>query len=122
MFWRLDRTYLDKAVNTVGTFFPAFKRVGFTVPKARGGIETTGKDRLLRGLSCRMIQYAKPLPCAGAFQELFNKWYGVVACWDVEVDSLHEVFSVLLMPGRNQDLHLGEQGLALLFEGGISEL
>ena len=58
----------------------------------------------------------------GTFYELFDKWGGIFAYGDVEVNGLQEVFGVLLMLCGDQDLHLGEEGLAFLFERGISKL
>src|SRR6266700_7859662 len=109
MFRGLSCAHLDKAVNAVRAFFLAFERVSFAVPEARGGIETTRENCLLRGSSFRSIRDAQPLPRACAFYELFDKWRGIVAYRHVEMNGLQEVFSVLLLPRGNQSLHFGEQ-------------
>src|SRR5260370_16442242 len=109
MFRGLSCAHLDEAVNAVRALFPAFERVGFAVPEARGRIETTRQNGLLRGSSFRAIRDAQPLPRARAFYELLDKWRGIVAYRHVGVNSLQEGFCILLVPRRNQRLHLGEQ-------------
>ena len=47
VFWGLGYASLDEAVNAVSAFFLAFKRVGFAVPEACGGIESMREDGLL---------------------------------------------------------------------------
>src|SRR5260370_12161463 len=117
MFRGLSCGHLDKAVNAVRAFFLAFERVSFAVPEARGRIETTRQNGLLRGSSFRAIRDAQPLPRVRAFYELLDKWRGIVTYRHVQVNGLQEVFSILLVPRRNQSLHLGQARLALPFEG-----
>src|SRR6266699_882528 len=109
MFRSLSCAHLDKAVYAVRAFFLAFERVSFAVPEARGGIETTRQNCLLRGSPFRAIRDAQPLPRARAFYELLDKWRGIAAYRHVEVNSLQEVFSILLVPRGNQNLHFGEE-------------
>ena len=74
MFWGLSLVRLDKAVNTVGTFFSSFIRVGCAIPETRSRIEAAREDRLLGGSSLRTIRDMEPLSRAGTFQELLDKW------------------------------------------------
>src|SRR5260370_41618426 len=104
-----SRAHLDKAVDAIGALLPAFERVGFAEPEARSAVETTGEDRLPRSTPFRAIGDAQPLTCPCAFQELFTKRHSVTAFWDIDLDALQEAFCVLLMPRRDQDVHLSKQ-------------
>src|SRR5258708_20238005 len=112
MFRGVSCAHVDKAGEAVRVFFLAFERVGFAVPEARGGIETTRQNGLLRGSSFRAIRDAQPLPRARAFYELLDKWRGIVAYRHVEVNGVQEVCSILLVPRWNQSLHFSDQQLA----------
>src|SRR5579884_2913769 len=93
-FGFLGRAHIGETINTIYALLLPFERISFTIPETSRRVEAARQNGLLRGAPLRTICHPQPLPAACTCDKLFEKWRGISAYWNVELDSLQKLLSI----------------------------